>query len=504
MLESTEPETHSNQIHYMKLFPKSLRIATLALGITFAGAAVAKAEKYALMVAIEDYSKVGASSLPGCITDQKDLKMILETNFGFPSANITVLSNGEATKAKVLAALDELVSKAKPGDAVVVYYSGHGGQVPDLNDDDETIDNLDEALITVDFNPKDPDTWLLDDHLRASLSRLKTKRALVLLDACHSGTGTRDISIINKRAEFGFEKMLGRGRVDQSPIETGLKADAPSTHVLISGCDATELSAMGEYDGKPRSLFTTALIRTLPRMSTANLRQFNEALHQEMEKIHPEAASRQHPQLETTIDVSIGVMLGEGGGTVVSSSSVVEQPNNEPPLQRPSDGLPSAFPVSLSSDKREYRPGETMVATVVSEKAGYLRLYYVDKEGNATLIFPNYFQQDNQIQGTQRIEVGGTAYPFMFRMKEPGGTELLLAAVSPEQFTDRDALSFSEKNPIVEVGKVTSPRELLDRGCPKEIEVQPRPNAGGGSNQGSSVRPVQIGRAACIYDIKVN
>lgn len=488
----------------MKLVSHHLKIAALAFGLGIAGAGQAKAEKYALMVAIEDYSKVGASDLPGCITDQKDLKALLEAKFGFAPANIVVLSNGEATKAKILAALDQLVVKAKAGDTVVVYYSGHGGQVPDLNDDDEASDNLDEALITVDFNPKDPDTWLLDDHLRASLSRLQTKRALVLLDACHSGTGTRDVSIINKRAEFGFEKMLGRGRVDQAPIETSLKADAPSTHVLISGCDASELSAMGNYDGKPRSLFTTALIRTLPRMTTSNLRQFNEALHQEMEKIHPEAASRQHPQLETSIEVSIGVMLGDGGGTDASSAAVVEQPNNEPPLQRPSDGLPSAFKVSLSSDKREYRPGETMVATVVSEKAGFLRLYYVDKGGNATLIFPNYFQQDNKIEGGQRIEVGGPSYPFVFRMKEPGGTELLLACVSPEQFTDRDALNFSEKNPTVEVGKVKSPRELLDRGCPKEIEVEPRPASSGASNQTSTVRPVQIGRAASIYDIKVD
>lgn len=448
----------------------------------------ARSEQYALMVAIEDYSKVGARSLPGCLTDLKDLENVLESKFGFPSANITVLGDDQATKAKVLAALDDLADKAQPGDSVVIYYSGHGGQVPDMNDDDETSDSLDEALITYDFNPKDPDTWLLDDHLRAALSRLKTRRTLVLIDACHSGTGTRG-GIINKKAEFGFESMLGRGRVDKQQMETTSKADGPSSHVLIAACAANELSAMGQYDGVPRSLFTTALVRVLPRMTTASLGDLNAAVFAEMERIDSIASARQHPQLETSINVNVSVLIGPGGG----GDAFLNDENDEPPIQRPTDGLPSAFPVTVTTDKREYVAGEKMVATVVSKKAGFLRLYFVDKTGSASLIFPNHYQRDNRIAAGKRIEVGGSGAPFAFRTAVPGGTEILLAAVSPDPFSDDDAFDFSKEKPFVEIGKVTSLRKLVDRGT-KDIVIEGRDDNG-------PVRPVQIGRAGCIYEI---
>jgi hypothetical protein len=480
----------------MKAIFSLIRIAAIGIGLGLASFGHARAEQYALMVAIEDYSKVGADDLPGCIVDLNDLKKLLETQFGFPASNITVLGDEQATKAKILGALNDLVTKAKPGDSVVIYYSGHGGQVPDMNDDDEAEDNLDEALITFDFNPKDPDTWLLDDHLRASLSQLKTKRALVLLDACHSGTGTRTLQsnekkVINKRAEFGFETMLGRGRMDKEQIETASKSGGPSTHVLLSGCAANEVSGMGEYDGVVRSLFTTALIRVLPRMTTASLADLNAALHQEMAQIDPGTAETQHPQLEASINVNISVLIGPGDGG--GASAEVNEPNEELPVQRPTDGLPSAFPVAVTTDKREYQPGETMVATVVADKPGYLRLYYVDKEGDATLIFPNFYQKENRIEGRQRVEVGGEAHPFLFRMKEPGGTEILLAAVSPEPFTDDAALDFTKDKPLAAMGKATSLRQLVDRGT-KEVDIEARPGG---------VRPVQIGRAGCIYEIKV-
>ncbi len=477
----------------MKKSISILTYASLSAALLAGAAGSAKAEQYALMVAIEDYSKVGASNLPGCMTDLDGMKSLLMSEFGFPEANIRVLSNNKATKAAFLGELDDMVSMAEPGDSVVVYYSGHGGQVPDLNDDDETEDNLDEALITYDFDPKNPDTWLLDDHLRASLSQLKTRKALVLIDACHAGTGTRG-DIINKKAEFGFDDMLGRGRVDKNSME--VSKDRPESHVLIAACAPNELSAMGEYDGKLRSLFTTALINVLPGMLSTDLSDIEVALHAEMTRLHREAADRQHPQTESSTNVSLSVLIGEGAVNVAVNTqpTPVDEPNNEVPVQTPSDGLPSAFPVSVITDHRDYRPGDAMVATVVSEKPGYLRLYYVDKEGNAALIFPNHYQRNNKISGKQRIEVGGGEFPFVFRMTEPGGTELLLAAVSPEQFSDADAFDFDKENPIAQIGKVTSIRQLVDRGT-KQIEVEPRPEGNG------VARPVQIGRAACLYEI---
>jgi len=431
---------------------KLLQTAALAVAITTGAATTASAEQYALMVAIDDYSKVdGAGDLPGCRNDLKALKASLMKHFGFPEANIAVLTDAKATKSRILRELDAMVAKAAPGDSVVVYYSGHGSQVPDMNDDDETDDGLDEVLITYDFNDRDSSTWLLDDHLRASLSRLKTKRALVLIDACHAGTGTRGpgdlakIGVINKRAEFGFENMFGRGRVETGSF--GISKASPSSHVLIGACAANEVSALGVYDGVKSSLFTTALVNVLPRVLGSSLADLNTALYAEMQRLHADAAETQHPQLEGPSDLSINVLIGAGAApaALAGQSAAV-------PVPEPTDGLPSAFRVSVTADKRSYRPEEKMVATVISETAGYLRLYYIDKSGDTALIFPNHYQRDNKIAAGQRVEVGGQAAAFIFRMKAPTGTEMLLAAVSPTQFEDAEALDFSKEKPLMNLG----------------------------------------------------
>lgn len=466
---------------------KSNSLAAHLLALPLAGllatATAARAEQYALLVAIDDYSNVpGASNLPGCSHDLKSVREML-VKLGYPSANIVSLVDGQATKAGVMRGLDQLTAKAKAGDAVVFYYSGHGAQVPDMNDEDEP-DNLDETLVTYDFDPRSKETWLLDDHLRASLSRLKTKRALVLIDACHSGTGTK-ADVINKKADFGFPKMFRpsaeKNEIDKNEIDKG--DGAPSSHVLISGCAANEVSALGQFGGVQCSLFTKALITVVPKMQAASMEELQKAIYKEMETLAPKVAKEQHPQLEGKFNGTFAAITGASPAAAEEGEQ-----NNQPPQQQPSDGLPSAFPVRVATDKRDYMPGDEMVASVVSDRAGYLRLYYVDNAGDAYLIFPNRFQQDNRVAARQRIDVGASE-DFKFSMKPPGGTEMLLAAVSETQFTDHDALDFT-KSAIKKMGKIGSVRKLLDSGT-KEIEV-----IGGGAP-----RPAQIGRSASFYEI---
>ena len=82
-------------------------------------------------------------------------------------------------------------SRARPGeleagDIFFVTYSGHGGQVPDLNDEDET-DGSDETWLAY-------DRQIVDDELYELWAKFKPGvRILVLSDSCHSGS-------VNKRS----------------------------------------------------------------------------------------------------------------------------------------------------------------------------------------------------------------------------------------------------------------------------------------------------------------
>jgi hypothetical protein len=59
--------------------------------------------------------------------------------------------------------LNSLVSEAQPGDSLLFFFSGHGGQVPS---DEEEADGMDECIFSTEMGQ------LTDDDLRAILENL--------------------------------------------------------------------------------------------------------------------------------------------------------------------------------------------------------------------------------------------------------------------------------------------------------------------------------------------
>ena len=73
------------------------------------------------------------------------------------------------------------------GDIFFVTYSGHGGQVPDRNDEDEA-DGSDETWLAY-------DRQIVDDELYELWAKFKPGvRIIVLSDSCHSGSVNKAIT----------------------------------------------------------------------------------------------------------------------------------------------------------------------------------------------------------------------------------------------------------------------------------------------------------------------
>ena len=126
---------------------------------------------------------------------------------GFTARTTTVLTDKEATKRKVMAALSAMVDAAKAGDQLVFSFSSHGTQVPDTDGDED--DRLDEAFACHDIKQGgdqwDRKTVITDDELRALFERVPEGVLLeVFLDTCHSGSGLRDLDEIQQ------DLLLGR------------------------------------------------------------------------------------------------------------------------------------------------------------------------------------------------------------------------------------------------------------------------------------------------------
>jgi len=86
--------------------------------------------------------------------------------------------------------------------------------------------------------------------------------------------------------------------------------------------------------------------------------------------------------------------------------------------------------VDVDHKDRVYVDGDTLQATVQSERGGFLYLLYVNVEGKTTCLFPNRYQADNRIEAKQLVRVPGPGANFRIRIHKPVGREVLKAVVA--------------------------------------------------------------------------
>ncbi len=178
------------------------------------------------------------------------------TNQGFAEEDIDIIQNEQATKLGIIAAIDRLLAKATTGDIIVFHFSGHGQQVFDDANKDEA-DGYDEALVPYNANMRygggyTGQNHIRDDELGNKLKLLRKKigkegSLLVLLDACHSGTGTRGQEIsITRGAEIKCEPEGYKNTINNSrgAAKEGVFDDKEllSNMVVISAASADQLN----------------------------------------------------------------------------------------------------------------------------------------------------------------------------------------------------------------------------------------------------------------------
>lgn len=210
-----------------------------------------------------DHYQGWSGKLAACEADADDMETIAKSK----AFAATKLLTKHATRRAVMHGLSEAASKLASGDIFFLTYSGHGGQVPDVNGDED--DRMDETWCLFDGE-------LIDDELFDAFGKFKPGvRILVLSDSCHSGTVTRemyyrakpmtrtegaevryrnmprDVALRVYRAHKKFYDELQAGK--KRKTETG---DIGASVLLISGCQDNQLSSDGEFNG----LFTARLL----------------------------------------------------------------------------------------------------------------------------------------------------------------------------------------------------------------------------------------------------
>ena len=230
----------------------------------------------ALLVGINRYRDPGAD-LRGCVNDVREMRDALVGLYGFAGPDVSILADFEATKSAVQRGLESLVAGGRAGDVLVVHFAGHGSSVPDASGDEE--DFRDEILCPTDLDWKDP---LSDDWLRALFDTTADGVNLtVVLDCCHSGTGTRaslppdttepverylpcplDIRPIEPdRALRGALRRARRGLPGAARPDDVRDADLPE--IVLTGCRDDQTAADAYIDGDFHGALTHALVSAM-------------------------------------------------------------------------------------------------------------------------------------------------------------------------------------------------------------------------------------------------
>lgn len=281
---------------------------------------------YGLLIGINMYP-APIPSLRGCVPDVEHMRDFLSKRVPADRSHIEVLVDADATRQRVIEMFRMHLGQARNGDVALFYFSGHGAQ----QNSPEAFwriepDHLDEILVCYDSYQEG--SWGLADKEIGQLIAEVAERGghvIVILDACHSGSGTRTIDdeIRIRRAStdtrvrpietyYGLEDQLKSITTGSEPTVTNWLSPRAGRHIVISACRPEEEAKEMIFSGQPRGALSYYLLEAL-QQSNASL-TYRDLFRQIKARVESRV-SLQSPLIEATNAADLGMPFL--GGAVV-------------------------------------------------------------------------------------------------------------------------------------------------------------------------------------------
>lgn len=209
--------------------------------------------------------------LTACENDARDLETIAKAQ-GFETQ--TLLTKA-ATSTAVLNAIEKFTKELAEDDFFLLTYSGHGGQINDVNN--EEPDGLDETWVLYDRQMIDDELYTMWSHFRPGV------RIFVVADSCHSGITTKTMFLnpstflptldarvratvgASLRPKFLPPEVQAKLYKERSAFYDDLRKKTPRREkvnvecgvILISACQDNQVA----MDGIKNGLFTENLLK---------------------------------------------------------------------------------------------------------------------------------------------------------------------------------------------------------------------------------------------------
>ena len=189
-----------------------------------------------------------AGDCPGCDVDANSMFAVC-SNTGISAE---LLYNEKATWLNVRASISQAASSLRSNDLLIIFMSGHGGQVADDNGDEE--DGLDETICLGDGQVRDDKVLELIQTFPSGL------RVVLINDQCHSEGNFRSFTrALQRTVSVGYW-----GRKQGKPLIKISRKDAKTAKndirlIQFAGCREASYS----YGAEDGGTWTQALLATL-------------------------------------------------------------------------------------------------------------------------------------------------------------------------------------------------------------------------------------------------
>jgi len=199
---------------------------------------------YALLVGVNKYLVEFIPTLKGCRNDVELMASVLRNRFEIAEDHLKILVDEQATHEGIKQTFrDHMIGAAKaakdagqPIPAFLFHFSGHGSMA--VNASGTKVTGVDETIVPHDsrqagiLDIKDWELGQLIDELAEY-----TQNITVVLDCCHSGSGTRDTEMVTRQCPPDL-----RPQPQRPPAFAAGTRDAssetlkPLRHVLLAAC----------------------------------------------------------------------------------------------------------------------------------------------------------------------------------------------------------------------------------------------------------------------------
>ena len=462
----------------LKLFSIVLFIALAALP--------ARAEDRALVIGINSYPGITLGGLPGqrdlkgAVLDAKSMADFLVADYGFAKEQVKLLTDGDATRAAIIEAIETwLIGGTRPGDRAVLYFAGHGAQARDEDGDEPDGDRFDEALVPADVvgelaqAPVKLKNLILDDELGKFVEQLNDRELIAIFDACHSGTITRSLDgAIPIDADFSPRTLTPRSPAFATRAFLELTDEAKRAHKVNTRIIEVEAktSASGKgsfaiwtatassqlaFDSPNGGLFTQSFLLGLRKkqadqsgdgtIKAGELLTFVQELSEEMCATRPEICRHGlTPTLLATDGYLSEVVFPLENETKTTTPAATETPAKPEPGQLAHADAAEEVKAQFTHKndfelkvevlpKRKAKLGSEIRFRVTASEPGRLLLLDRGPDGNFIQIFPNQFAasygKDGRIRANAPLTLPDATYGFAFEATDPGPSQLIALVV---------------------------------------------------------------------------